>query len=150
MVFRRIGFLEEFFRELEEMDRMLDQMFDNLRSGAFEGLEEPFWGARPLLSAMPTAGEREPFSEIIIDDKNNELILTIEMPGVEKKDITIDATEKDIEVRADTEARKYHKYCPLDVEIDAASARATYNNGVLEIKAKLKKEIKSGMSIKVE
>lgn len=169
MPIRRRGFFEDFFREFEEMDEMFGRMFEELRERAPElkpgepiyygfsinlgpsGVPEvrTFGNVKETPSGLEV-GEREPFADTIIDEKNAEAIVTVEMPGVAKEDIKISVTESSIEVKAETEKRRYFRSVPLDVEIDPATCKASYNNGVLEVKAKLKKQVQRGVEIKVD
>lgn len=83
-------------------------------------------------------GVREPYADVIVDEKKNEVIITAEVPGIDKKDVKLSATEKEIEIRAEAKDHKYYKKVPLETSIDPEKARAKYNNGILEIKAPLK------------
>jgi len=164
---RRI--FDDFFRELDEIDRLFDRMFESMRSWrGIEGLEgQPlYWGfsVRVGPSGVPEiqtfgnvetsptlrAGVREPYVETMVDEKNSELVVTAEIPGVTKEDIKINATESSVEIEAERDDRKYRKVVALDAEVDPSTAKARYNNGVLEIKFKLKAPPKKGVNIKVE
>lgn len=165
---RRKGFFDEFYKEFEEMDNLFERMFEDLRSGKIkeegpvyygfsmhvgpEGVPKitHFGNVKSQIGGEIYADTREPFSDTIVDEKHKEMIVTLELPGVEKKDISLETTEEYIEVKADTEGRKYHKRINLEQEISPETAKASYNNGVLEIKAKLKKEPKKGKKVKVE
>jgi HSP20 family protein len=47
--------------------------------------------------------------------------------------------------------KKYHTEIPLDVEIEDNSTKASYSNGILELKFKLKAPLKpKGKEIKIE
>jgi HSP20 family protein len=166
-MWRRRRIFDDFFRELEEVDRLFDRMFESMRSWQGVNLEEPlYWGfsVRVGPSGVPEiqtfgnvetsptlrAGVREPYVETMVDEKNGELVVTAEIPGVTKEDIKINATESSVEIEAERDDRKYHKVVALDAEVDPSSAKARYNNGVLEIKFKLKAPPKKGVNIKVE
>ncbi len=90
------------------------------------------------LETYEPEGTREPYADVIVDDANREIIVTVEMPGIEKKDVKLNSTETEIEIKAETKDRKYYKKVPLRAEIDPEKTHATYNNGILEIKAPLK------------
>lgn len=75
--------------------------------------------------------EEKPFVDVIKGDE--EVSVIIEMPGVEKEDIDIRASERHVEVRAERGDRKYHEKIELDCEVIPDDVKATYNNGVLEI-----------------
>lgn len=94
---------------------------------------------------------REPFTNFIVDEKNNELKITAEMPGIEKKDIEVNATEREIVIKAENYGRKYYKKIKTPCSVDPDSAIGKYNNGVLEVTLKLKEPIKpKGKTIKIE
>ncbi|MEM2927614.1 MAG: archaeal heat shock protein Hsp20 [Nitrososphaerota archaeon] len=93
-------------------------------------------------------GEREPLIDVF--STNGEIRVIAEIPGVEKDQIKLNATEKKLTIRAETETRKYYKEVELPEEVDVESAKSTYKNGVLEVIFKKKKEKLEGKSIKVE
>jgi HSP20 family protein len=77
--------------------------------------------------------------------------ITAEMPGVNKEDIKLDVSDQYVTVHAEKGEKKYHADIPVDVELDDASAKATYSNGILELKIKLKQTPKSkAKEIRVE
>ncbi|MFQ6061833.1 MAG: Hsp20/alpha crystallin family protein, partial [Methanosarcinales archaeon] len=60
-------------------------------------------------------------------------------------------TEKTVELKAESKDRKYYKEVRIPVAVDPDSAKAKYNNGVLEVTLKLKEAAKpKGKSIKIE
>lgn len=94
--------------------------------------------------------EREPLIDVIEHDK--EVTVIAELPGVEKKDIKLDVSGKEMEILVDTDKRKYHKKLKIPCEVKPESAKASYKNGVLEVKLERvkKKKKKKGVSVKVE
>ncbi len=87
----------------------------------------------------------------MVDDKANEVKVIAEIPGVTKDKIEVEATEKVIKIRAENGDRKYRTQVELPVEVDPKTAKARYNNGILEITLKPKEPIKEeGTKIKVE
>jgi HSP20 family protein len=103
-----------------------------------------FRGLRPEI-----AGEMEPMIDVISTDK--EVKVTVEMPGVSKENIRIDAFDSTVEVKSEDPQRKYHKTIDLPEEADIETAKSNYNNGILEITFKKKKETKpKGKEIKIE
>jgi HSP20 family protein len=100
---------------------------------------------KPSISA-----EREPLSDITSTAKEVKVVL--EMPGIKKEDIKINAYESKVEVKTeDSSSRKYHKTVDLPKEADIETARSTYNNGILEVTFDKKKETKAkGKEIKIE
>lgn len=94
---------------------------------------------------------REPLTDIIERDK--EVSVIAELPGIEKKDIGLDIAGNSLEINVDTPERKYHKILDLPCEVKPGKARATYKNGVLEVKIERVKEDerkKEGVRVKVE
>ncbi len=91
--------------------------------------------------------EREPLVDVFETD--SEVVVVAEMPGVEKEKIDIKVTEdgKTLIISASNEDRKYYKEVDLPAKVDPLSAKATYKNGVLEVK--LKKIGKEGKGIKI-
>ena len=101
-------------------------------------------GAKPQISA-----EREPLSDLTTTDKEVKVVL--EIPGIKKEDIKINAYDGAIEVIADNPQRKYHKTIDLPEGIDLETARSTYNNGILEVTFDKREEKKpKGKEIKIE
>ena len=81
--------------------------------------------------------EREPLTDII--EAENHIAITMELPGVEKEDITMELTESTLTIDVDIESRKYHKELDLPDDLDLESIEATCKNGVLDIVIKRKK-----------
>jgi HSP20 family protein len=93
--------------------------------------------------------EREPLADV--NSTENEVNVVLEMPGIKKEDIKINAFDGAVEVIADGPQRKYHKSIELPQEADIETARSTYNNGILEVTFDKKKNIKpKGKEIKIE
>ena len=76
-------------------------------------------------------GERKPLVDVL--ETEDSVHVVAEMPGIEKEDIHLDATESTVELKAIHGERKYSEYVELPVKIDQDSAKATYKNGVLEV-----------------
>ena len=72
---------------------------------------------------------REPLVDILEDDK--EITLICEVPGVEKDDIKLKTTSKNIEIKAGT---AYQKKLEFPSEVIPQQAKAKYKNVILEIK----------------
>lgn len=92
---------------------------------------------------------REPLTDII-EDKDS-ICITSELPGVEKEDVELDLNDNKLEIKVNTEGRKYHKSIDLPDNIDPDTVKATYKNGVLDVSIKMlkPKEIK-GKKITIE
>ncbi|MFX0162101.1 MAG: archaeal heat shock protein Hsp20 [Candidatus Hodarchaeota archaeon] len=94
--------------------------------------------------------EREPLVDVFEEAENVRIIA--EIPGVVKEAIDLKGSEFSLTIRASDSERSYYKEVSLPVAVDPASAKATYNNGVLEVVLKRKepKEKEEGHDIKVE
>lgn len=93
--------------------------------------------------------EREPLVDVMEEEKD--LVIVAELPGVEKEDINLHASENHLTVSVDTTERKYHKELRLPTKVDSKSARASHKNGVLEVRLKkLLKKTLDGEKIVLE
>jgi len=91
--------------------------------------------------------EREPLTDIIEGD--DDVAVTIEMPGVNKSDVDLNVTRDTLEINVDTPQRKYHKNLDLPCGVKPKTTTATYKNGILDIVIKRKDKKKPGDSYKV-
>src|SRR5919112_3425672 len=88
------------------------------------------------------SSEREPLADIYSTDKEVKIVL--EMPGIKKEDIKINAIDTQVKVTsAENSQRRYSKVIEIPKEADIETARSTYNNGILEVTFDKKKEIKA-------
>jgi len=109
-----------------------------------------FGNLRPSRTGLPEAAEeREPLVDVVVGDRVVQVVA--EVPGVEREDINLYATERQLTISVDTERRKYRKDVDLPVEVDPKSARASYKNGVLEVTLnRIREEKPSGKRISIE
>mgnify|MGYP001772525229 CR=1 FL=1 len=98
---------------------------------------------KPIISE-----EREPLVDVI--EKGDEVRVVAEVPGVSKDQIKVKVTGKKVIIQAQGEDRKYYKEVELPAEVDEKSAKATYNNGVLQVTLKKKETPESGTEVKIE
>lgn len=75
--------------------------------------------------------EQEPFMEIIKQKK--EIIVLVELPDVEKDEITVREKDEKLEINVNGIRKKYYKLFELPVKGNFEMMKTTYNNGVLEI-----------------
>jgi HSP20 family protein len=69
-------------------------------------------------------------------ETKDEVHVIAEMPGVDRTDVQLETTESRLDITAQNESRKYSESVELPVKVDPHSAKATYRNGVLEVKLK--------------
>ena len=79
------------------------------------------------------AGSRSIQVDTIVDEKNNEVKMVAEIPGVEKKDINIVLEDEGVAISATRDQTKYHTNVPLQHGVNRNTIKATYRNGILEI-----------------
>ena len=84
--------------------------------------------------------EREPLADINVYDK--EVKVVVEMPGLSKEHIKIQAYNNSVEVSTDYPQRKY-QIIDIPPDADIETVKSTYKNGILEIVFKKKKEIET-------
>ena len=145
------------FRRFEEL---MNRMFEEFRGRPGRRLMLPS-GERA--GAVVPAEYREPFIDVIETDK--EVIATAEMPGLEKQDIKLNVSEDRLEISAETkhEEKKeekgyvyrerrsgsYYRAISLPSPVDPDKSKASYKNGVLEIKMP-KTEVRKKTPLKIE
>ena len=154
---------QRMLRPFRELDNMWNNMSDSSNMQTFgpyyygysvtvgpdgKPVVKEYGNVRPGLSA--TAETREPLADVIVDDKKA-LKIVAEIPGVEKKDIKIEVVGRTILIDAEREERKYHTKVPIKHKVDENSVKATYANGILEVKFQLKEEERpKGKTVEVE
>jgi HSP20 family protein len=149
--------LDELDRYFEEFERdAQDALRSTLSSAGAQG--KPFMAGfslklgpegRPSVqffgdSPVRNDGYRSPMSEQILDEKQGVLRLVLDMPGVEKSDIQVESTGDRAKVVAERGARRYRAELALRSEVDPATGRAEYKNGVLVISFSVKDKTNKG------
>jgi len=164
---------EEMDKEFAEAEGMLNRLFRGIQqSGSSTGGNLPYYygyqvtvgpdgkphvrefgnvrpSSRGLVEQTPSV--REPLVDAILDEKQNTLVITAEMPGITKEDIKIHVEQGVVTIQAEKGEKKYHKTIPVEQELDENSAKAAYTNGIVELKIKLKAPSKKkARDVKVE
>ncbi len=98
----------------------------------FGNIKAPEPGSDVDEPGEPASPVREPLADII--DQGEEIIVVVELPGVNKEDIQLNATEHSIEIIASSEDRKYKKRMEMPGRINPDVAKARYTNGILEVR----------------
>jgi len=82
----------------------------------------------------PTVAKPKHEGTMSYEDRDKDIVFTIDMPGVSKKDIDINIEEHSITVKAENGGkRKYNYSRKFKPAVDPESAKATFTNGVLDI-----------------
>ncbi len=92
----------------------------------FGNLKSSYAGLEPALD-----GEREPLVDVIEDRDAYEIVA--ELPGVEKADVTLHATEDALEIRTGGDV-KFYREVSFETCVKPETATATYRNGVLSVR----------------
>ncbi len=94
---------------------------------------------------MPSQG-REPLVDIM--DEKDKYKIIVELPGVDKEKVKLNATEDSIEVMTKDD-KKFYKMIYLDSTVNPDSIKASHKNGILTLDIE-KKEKRVGKEIKIE
>ena len=170
------GFSTRIFEEMDKEFAELSRLFNSIQeSGSSAGGRLPYYygyqvtvgpdgkphvrefgNVRPSSKGLvgqvaQTPSVREPLVDAILDEKQNTLVITAEMPGITKEDIKIHLGQGEATIDAEKGEKKYHKTIPVEHELDENSAKAAYTNGIVELKIKLKAPSKKkAKEVKVE
>lgn len=92
--------------------------------------------------------EREPLVDVM--NEGNDVVVVTELPGVEKDHIKLESTDRALKIAVDSARRRYLKEMELPHLVDPRTAKATYKNGVLEVRFHKTEEKKPTRTIPVE
>lgn len=141
----------------DDFERAFDQFFSR-------GGMKPFQHGHPSWSHLPAPFEgRMPHVDVV--DRDKELFVKAELPGVEKGDIEITMTDRSLTIKGSTKSEEkeekgdfhrceisqgsFSRTISLPSEVDKDKAKAKFKNGVLKLTIpKLKKS--SHKNIKVD
>jgi len=131
---------ESWLTPFEEMEKRMEQLFS-------AGWMKPFRFEWP--SRWEPTPEQLRFPKADLVDNGDRITVRIEVPGVKKDNIDVDLSENSVTVRATSkhrEEKKTEKYyrmesgvgefartIPLPEEIDVENAKASLEDGVLEL-----------------
>src|SRR5664280_2589342 len=74
---------------------------------------------------------RKPLIDIL--ETEDKVHVIAEIPGIEKENILLNATDLILDIETIDGNPKYSERVELPVKVDPQSAKATYKNGVLEV-----------------
>ncbi len=97
---------------------------------------------------LPSADVREPFTDV--SEEDSVVRAVAEIPGVAKEDISLRCTTSRLEISVDTPSRKFAKVLALPCEVDENSAKAEYNNGLLEVTIDKASPSKEGVQVSID
>ena len=119
-----------------DAERMMDMWVDLLNE-----IERIPSKSRPFMQKRKEIGS--------VEDRDTELVLSADLPGIEKEDIELKVDSHSIAFSAKTEERNYDYGQSFDFELDPEEVKATFVNGVLDVVVK-KAEGTQGKTIKIE
>ena len=134
---------------------------NNRRAGDILGIEELLDAWMDMMTVAtnleneiarkPVVGKPKHEGTMSYEDRDKDIVFTIDMPGVQKKDIEINVEPNSISVRAENGgSRKYNYSRKFRPSVDVDSAKATFKNGVLDITLQKIESKPSGKSIKIQ
>lgn len=170
------GFRDRFFEQIEkefsDAEDMLNRMFKTVTESGVDGARSQpyfygyqitvgtdgkphireFGNVRPSQKGLIEQNEvRQPLVDTSINEKENTMIITAEMPGITKEDVKVTMEEGLVKIHAEKGNKKYHTELPVDKELDEDTTKASYINGVLELRIQFKKPLKpKSKEIKVD
>lgn len=123
----------------EEMDQMFDRFFPQawspLRPAAWRELMRPF-----ETMAMP---------RVDVVDRDNEIVVRAEMPGVKKEDVEVSMTDRTVTIRGSSRREEkeekgeyyrceiargsFSRTITLPEHVDSNRSKATFKDGILEL-----------------
>lgn len=129
---------------LSPFDEM-ERIFENFST---KGWLRPFHWDAPLLGDIVSPLERK-IPSIDVLDRDDEIVVKAELPGVEKKDLDISLTNNSVTIKSSTSHEEkeekgdyyrceitkgaYMRTVALPSEVDDAKAKASFKDGILEI-----------------
>jgi len=150
----------EAYGALSQFDEM-DRLMGSLMRGRWPRLFSEDWSLWPEFG---TSLER-PMPRVDVVDKDDEVEVTAELPGVKKEDLDVSVSDNTLTIRSSTsheekeekgeyyrrEIRKgeFFRNVALPADVNGDQAKASFENGVLKISLP-KLETAKRQSIKVE
>ncbi len=102
-----------------------------------------FNNRQPQQAESEVSDDPEPLVDII--EEGETVIVLVALPGVNKDDIDLRLTENNLTFSVDAADFEWYNELKLPARVNPKSARASYKNGVLEIKVKkLEKPFRAG------
>ena len=102
---------------------------------------------------VPTKSITKPLSRKswpgTIEQSDDEVFITLDLPGFDKKNLELKVKEDSITIKAEQDERKHSSTKKLPCAVDSESAKATYRNGVLDIKVK-KAQADKGVNLNIK
>lgn len=151
--------------EFADMERRMDQLWRDAAGGQVrpplvwgytmqvdpdgQTRFQPFGNVSQSTEAL-SEGWRQPFTTRVLDEENNVVRITAELPGIKKDDIEVETLTDRVRISAEGDPWKYRADVPVEHELDPDGADASYNNGILELTVPLANPVRpQGKRLKV-
>jgi HSP20 family protein len=92
----------------------------------------------------------QPDSFACLDDNEEDLLVTVELPGVKKEDVDLRMRDNVIYVRVQREDVEFLGHIHSAEKIHPNKAKASFQNGLLDIKVPLKEKKSSALKIEID
>ena len=115
---------------------------------AFDRLFEDFFGDRDWWPLAPVA-ERTFTPRVDVREKDKEVVVTAELPGLEEKDVEVELTDEGLTIRGEKKQEHeergegyyraertygaFQRFIDLPCQVDGEKAEAEFRNGVLTV-----------------
>ena len=133
------------FKEFEEIERRMTEAFDHRDNGVrtygyvtYRGPDgmthtREFGNSAP---ALDVARNNEFFADV---SRESGIVRTVaDIPGASKEDIDLTCTDKTMTISAEVRGKRVSRTLAMPCDIDPESAKADFNNGVLEVTANIR------------
>jgi len=134
----------------EEMDRAFGRMFENFSLSQGRGF-----------------GESTTWSPAVeVFERDNNIVVRAELPGMSKDDVKVEMTDEGLVIQGERKREKeeehegwcrsewsygeFHRLIPMPEGVDADQAKASFENGVLEVSAPIPESTRRRRSIPIE
>jgi len=91
-----------------------------------------------------------PAISVFPDDKYENLLIEVVLPGVEKKDVSFKLTSDSFYVSGKKEGVMYLDSYPTDCPVVPEKATAKYSNGILKVTVPYQKPLEKLVDVKIE
>ena len=133
------GGFESLNKRIEDMFSQMNMDGSDVKTYGYTMCQGPdgvphvreFGNCGSRFAPLPADGSREPFTDVTHE---GDLVRAVaEIPGVAKEDIKLECTGNVLSIEVDTPGKSFSKDLALPCKVDVSTARAEYNNGLLEV-----------------
>lgn len=139
-----------------ELERLFEQMQENVEEVS------RWWEPE----SIATGGVTTTSVKVDLEDRDEELVLTAELPGFDKEDIDVRVTDRTLRLEAEYEGgteeadgeyvrrerrrASVTRSIPLPEAVETDDISATYNNGILTVQMPKSEPVTEGTKIEVD